>query len=190
MSKERAGLLLWLAGVNLFISAFTFGGGYVVVPMIRKYFVERRNLFTEEELMEMAAARAQSAPGAIAVNLSALAGYRAAGGCGLAVSAIAAVTPPVIILTLISCSYSAFIANAAAAAALRGMQAAAAALIADFVIDLSRSVIRERSPLLTLMMPAVFIASFFLKIGAGIILAACALTALLRIAGRAGRAAA
>ena len=74
MSKERAGLLLWLAGVNLFISAFTFGGGYVVVPMIRKYFVERRNLFTEEELMEMAAG-AQSAPGAIAVNLSALAGY-------------------------------------------------------------------------------------------------------------------
>jgi len=189
MSKERAGLLLWLAGVNLFISAFTFGGGYVVVPMIRKYFVERRNLFTEEELMEMAAG-AQSAPGAIAVNLSALAGYRAAGGCGLAVSAIAAVTPPVIILTLISCSYSAFIANAAAAAALRGMQAGAAALIADFVIDLSRTVIRERSPLLTLMMPAVFIASFFLKIGAGIILAAGALPARLRSVRRAGRAAA
>ena len=189
MSKERAGLLLWLAGVNLFISAFTFGGGYVVVPMIRKYFVERRNLFTEEELMEMAAG-AQSAPGAIAVNLSALAGYRAAGRCGLAVSAAAAVTPPVVILTLISFYYSAFIANAAAAAALRGMQAAAAALIAAFVIDHSRWVIRERSPLLTLMMPAVFIAGFFLKIGAGTILAACALTALLRIARRAGRAAA
>ncbi|MCD8234400.1 MAG: chromate transporter, partial [Cloacibacillus porcorum] len=129
-----------------------------------------------------------SAPGAIAVNLSALAGYRVAGRCGLAVSAVAAVTPPVVILTLISFYYSAF--NAAAAAALRGMQAAAAALIADFVIDLSRSVIRERSPLLTLMMPAVFIAGFFLKIGAGTILAACALTALLRIVRRAGRAAA
>lgn len=65
----------WLAGVNLFISTFTFGGGYVVVPMIRKYYVEKRALFTNDELMEMAAV-AQSSPGAIAINLSVLAGKK------------------------------------------------------------------------------------------------------------------
>ena len=33
--------LAWLFCINLFISAFTFGGGYVVIPMIRKYYVEK-----------------------------------------------------------------------------------------------------------------------------------------------------
>lgn len=40
--KEKIKLCLWLAYINLFISAFTFGGGYVVVPMIRKYYVEKK----------------------------------------------------------------------------------------------------------------------------------------------------
>ena len=46
---------LWLASISLFISTFTFGGGYVVVPMIRKYYVEKKRLFSNDELMEMAA---------------------------------------------------------------------------------------------------------------------------------------
>ena len=41
--RGKIKLWMWLSGINLFISAFTFGGGYVVVPMIRKYFV-----FSEE----------------------------------------------------------------------------------------------------------------------------------------------
>ncbi|NLM86004.1 MAG: chromate transporter [Clostridiales bacterium] len=76
MGKARD--LAWLFFINLFISAFTFGGGYVVVPMIRRYYVDGRKLFTQEELMGMAA-MAQSTPGAIAINLSALAGYKVAG---------------------------------------------------------------------------------------------------------------
>ena len=39
MKKGKKRLYLWLLGIHMFISAFTFGGGYVVVPMIRKYFV-------------------------------------------------------------------------------------------------------------------------------------------------------
>ncbi len=65
MKKFR--LYLWLCYVNLFISAFTFGGGYVVVPMIRKYYVKEKHLFTEDDLMTLAAI-AQSSPGAIAIN--------------------------------------------------------------------------------------------------------------------------
>ena len=79
--------LPWLFGIHFFISAFTFGGGYVVIPMIRRYFVEKKQLFSEEELLEMAAI-AQSSPGAIAVNLSVLSGYRTLGRLGAAVSCI------------------------------------------------------------------------------------------------------
>ena len=60
--KEKWKLYLWLIRVNLFISAFTFGGGYVVVPMVKKYFVYGKGYFDEDELMEIAAI-AQSTPG-------------------------------------------------------------------------------------------------------------------------------
>lgn len=79
--KTSASRLLWLFGTHFYISAFTFGGGYVIIPMIRKAFVGKKNLFDEKELLDMAAV-AQSVPGAIAVNMAVLTGYRTAGRLG------------------------------------------------------------------------------------------------------------
>lgn len=160
--KKRFGLYMWLAGVNLFISSFTFGGGYVVVPMVRKYFV-KKNLFSEDELLEMAAV-SQSAPGAIAINLISLAGYRTAGRMGLAVSCISALIPPLVILGVVSVFYNAVISNALVLAVLRGMQAGAAALIVDFLADMSKSIIKERSLILDMLVIASFFISCFTKI--------------------------
>ena len=83
---------VWLLATNLFISTFTFGGGYIVVPMVRRFFVAKKHYFSEEDLVNMAAV-AQSTPGAIAINLSALAGYKVAGIAGASISCIAAVIP-------------------------------------------------------------------------------------------------
>ena len=175
--KKQIRLWLWLAGVNLLISTFTFGGGYVVVPMVRKYFVESRGMFTEEELLNMAAV-AQSTPGAIAVNLSALAGYRVAGAVGVAISCIAALLPPLIILSVISAGYAAFASNPVVAAVLKGMQSGVAALIVDLIADMAARILQERSLLLTLLVPAAFAANFFLKINVAVILAvSCCLCA-------------
>lgn len=160
--KKRFGLYMWLAGVNLFISSFTFGGGYVVVPMVRKYFV-KKNLFSEDELLEMAAV-SQSAPGAIAINLISLAGYRTAGRMGLAVSCISALIPPLVILGAVSVFYNAVISNALVSAVLRGMQAGAAALIVDFLADMSKSIIKERSLILDMLVIVSFFISCFTKI--------------------------
>lgn len=181
MKKEeikKAGFYLWLAGTNLFISAFTFGGGYVVVPMVRKYFVEKRELFTEDELMEMAAV-AQSSPGAIAVNLVSLAGYRTAGRAGLIISSVCAVLPSFLILSAVSLFYQAVIKNTAVLAVLRGMQAGAAALIVDFIADTAGRMRKERSVLLNLLVVFSFAVSFFTQInvifvllGSGLICAA------------------
>ena len=168
----------WLALINLFISAFTFGGGYVVVPMVRKYFIQKRQLFTEGELLEMAAV-AQSTPGAIAVNLVALAGWRVAGGIGLAISCICAILPPLGILGAISAFYSAFIANQAVAAVLKGMQAGAAALIIDYLVDMTRLLVRERSPLLSFLTVASFLLSFFTQINVIFLLLGSCLICLL-----------
>lgn len=80
--KKGIKTYVWLLATNLFISAFTFGGGYIVVPMVRRFFVAKKHYFSEEDLVNMAAV-AQSTPRAIAINLSALAGYKVAGIAGL-----------------------------------------------------------------------------------------------------------
>ena len=174
MSGEKIKTCLWLFWINLFIGTFTFGGGYIVVPMIDKYYVQKRKLFTPEELLSMAAI-AQSTPGAIAVNLSALAGYRVAGLWGTLASCMGAIVPPLIILSIVASWYEAFSANAAVAAVLRGMQAGVAALIVDIVADMWQMILQKKSRLLKIIVPGAFLATFIFHIDIAVILAVCCL---------------
>lgn len=143
-----------------------------MIPMIRKYFVQKRHFLTEEEVMELAAI-SQSSPGAIAVNLSSLAGYKTAGLPGAVVSCIASVLPALIILSVISAWYESFSQNVLVNAVLKGMEAGAAALIADLILDMVQVIKNEKSRLLTAMVPAAFAASFFLNLNVALILLAC-----------------
>ena len=63
------------------LSAFTLGGGYVIVPLMRKKFVDELHWLEEKEMLDLTAI-AQSSPGALAVNASILIGYRIAGVLG------------------------------------------------------------------------------------------------------------
>ena len=175
--KTSASRLLWLFGTHFYISAFTFGGGYVIIPMIRKAFVGKKNLFDEKELLDMAAV-AQSVPGAIAVNMAVLTGYRTAGRLVAAVSCAASVLPPLLILSLISFGYQAFRDNAVVAAVLHGMQAGVAALILDLLIGMCGTVYREQGRFLFLLAPAVFAATFFFNVPIYILLPAAAALAV------------
>lgn len=167
--KQSMKMYIWLLATNLFISAFTFGGGYIVVPMVRRFFVAKKHCFTEEDLINMAAV-AQSTPGAIAINLSALAGYKVAGIAGASISCIAAVIPPLVILTAVSAFYKIFISNTMIAAVLKGMEAGVAALMVDIIIDMCSLIFKKRSLLLSAMVPLSFIANFILGINVALIL--------------------
>lgn len=184
--KEKWKLYLWLIRVNLFISAFTFGGGYVVVPMVKKYFVYGKGYFDEDELMEIAAI-AQSTPGAIAVNLVSLAGYRVAGTAGLVISAVCAVIPPLVILSVISVCYSAVISNALVAAVLKGMQAGVAALIVDFIVDMTGRILKEKSLLLDGMVFVSFGISFFTDVNVIFVLLGCCAVCMAKVWINAGK---
>ena len=63
---------------TLYLSAFTFGGGYVIVTLMKKKFVDELHWIDEEEMLDLVAI-AQSAPGAIAVNGAIVVGYKLAG---------------------------------------------------------------------------------------------------------------
>lgn len=172
--------ILWLFGINLFISAFTFGGGYVVIPMIRKYYVEKKGYFDEEELMKIAAI-AQSSPGAIAINMSALAGYRVAGKSGLLISCIAAILPPLLILSIVSAIYSLIRDNVIVNAVLKGMEAGVAALIVDLILDMYAMIIKEKQLFFTLMTPVVFVLNYVFNIHVALLIILCALLCALRV---------
>ncbi len=178
--KKGIKMYVWLLATNLFISAFTFGGGYIVVPMVRCFFVAKKHYFSEEDLVNMAAV-AQSTPGAIAINLSALAGYKVAGIVGASISCIAAVIPPLVILTAVSAFYKVFILNTIIVAVLKGMEAGVAALMVDLIIDMCSLILKKKSLLLSAMIPLSFIANFILGINVALILLFCCLLCIFQV---------
>lgn len=162
--KDKLKLCFWLFRTNFFISAFTFGGGYVVIPMIRKYFVEKRHYIKEEELMDLAAI-AQTSPGAIAINLSAVTGFKVLGKMGAIISCVGAVVPPLIIISILSVCYHVIKDNQGVAAVLKGMEAGVAALIVDVVLDMYRVIRKESSKWIICLVPLTFIANVIFGIG-------------------------
>ena len=107
----RKGQRLWtLFSSMLYISAFTFGGGFVIVSLMQKKFVDQLHWLEEEEMLDMTAL-AQASPGAIAVNAAILVGRKVAGGAGMAVAVLGTILPPMVVLSVISLAYQAFASN-------------------------------------------------------------------------------
>lgn len=168
----------YLLYTNLLISAFTFGGGYVVIPMMRKYYVEKKQYLSEDELLE-AAAIAQSVPGAIAVNLAVACAYRIKGKKGALLAMIASVLPAFVILSIISTCYEAFRSNPYITAALRGMEAGVAAIMIDVVLTMMQTIYKEKVWHTTLLIPLAFLAVYVFQIHVAIVLIGSVILSLL-----------
>ena len=87
--KQAKGKYRTLFLSTLQLSACTFGGGFVIIPLMRRKFVEQLHWIDEQEMLDLTAI-AQSSPGAIAVNASILVGYHAAGISGALVTVLGA----------------------------------------------------------------------------------------------------
>ena len=94
--KQKKEVLVKLFLSTLYLSAFTFGGGYVIVTLMKKKFVDEYHWIEEDEMLDLTAI-AQSSPGAIAVNGAIVVGYKLAGLPGVLVSIVATVIPPFVI---------------------------------------------------------------------------------------------
>lgn len=126
----------------LSISAFTFGGGFVIIPLMRKKFVEELGWLTEEDMLDVVAI-SQSSPGAVAMNVAAQLGRRAAGRRGMLCAIIATVLPPFVWISVISLCYDAFRTSPIVDAFLRSMQPAVAAVIFSAALSMLKP-IRQR----------------------------------------------
>ena len=181
--KGRAARLRALFFSTLYISAFTFGGGYVIVTFMKRKFVDELHWIDEQEMLDMTAL-AQSSPGAIAVNAAILVGWRVEGLPGMAVAVLGSILPPMVILSVISFVYQAFATNPYVALVLKGMQAGVAAVILDVVCDLGSDVFKTRSVLLIGLMVAAFVASSVFNVNVILIILAATAFGVLRAAYR------
>lgn len=173
-SRTRAERLRALFLGTLYISAFTFGGGFVIVTFMKRKFVDELHWIDEQKMLDMAAL-AQSSPGAIAVNAAILVGWNVEGPLGMIVAVIGTIIPPMVILSVISFFYAAFATNAYVALVLKGMQAGVAAVILDVVCDLGENVLKTKSVVYIGLMILAFLANSVFDINViAIILAAAA----------------
>ena len=166
MKESRAafrGRLWQLFFGMLSISAVTFGGGFVIVTLMKRKFVDEKHWITEQEMLDMTAL-AQSSPGAIAVNAAILVGWKAAGFAGMLCAVLGTILPPMAILAAISLGYQAFAGNLYVSLALRGMQSGVAAVILDVSLSLGQHVMKDGQKTHLFIMAAAFIATFFLRV--------------------------
>lgn len=177
--KNKREVLIKLFISTLYLSAFTFGGGYVIVTLLKKKFVDEYHWIEESEMLDLVAI-AQSSPGAIAVNGAIVVGYKLAGLSGALVSIIGTILPPFLIITLLSICYNVFQNNYIISKMLEGMQAGVGAVIASVVFEMGCGVIKNRDITSIIIMVTAFITATVLKVNVIFIIIICGMTGAVR----------
>ena len=155
-SKSKVLQKLFLS--TLYLSAFTFGGGYVIVTLMKKKFVDEYHWIEENEMLDLVAI---------------VVGYKLAGMIGVLVSIIGTIIPPFLIISVISVCYQAFRDNFFVSQMLEGMQAGVGAVIASVTYEMGAGVVKEKDPLSLVILVCAFAAACFFKVNVIYIVLVC-----------------
>lgn len=178
-TKENPARMLWqLFKATFLLSAFTFGGGFVIVSLMKKKFVEDLHWLEEDEMLDITAI-AQSSPGPIPINASVILGYRMYGVIGSLVAILGTALPPMVIISVISLFYTQFRSNPIIAIALQVMRAGVAAVIFDVVLNLAKKVVETRRFLYITLMATAFVGKVLLGVDAMVVILCCLVVGLL-----------
>lgn len=118
------------------IGAFTIGGGYAMIPIIRDELV-KRGWLTDEELPDIIAL-AQSAPGVLAVNMSIFAGYKMRGTKGSIAATLGSILPSFLTILLIAMLFAGYKDNPVVVRIFKGIRPVVVSLIIVPMIDMAR----------------------------------------------------
>lgn len=164
---------LWILFKSMFLlSACTFGGGFVIVSLMKKKFVEELKWLEEDEMLDITAIT-QSSPGPLPVNASVIIGYRMQGIPGSLAAVLGTILPPMFVISLICVFYTEFRQNLYIAAALQVMRAGVAAVILDVTWNLAKNVWNSHSVFYTSLMALSFRGAYFFGVSAMIIILIC-----------------
>ena len=164
---------LWILFKSMFLlSACTFGGGFVIVSLMKKKFVEELKWLEEDEMLDITAIT-QSSPGPLPVNASVIIGYRMQDIPGSLAAVLGTILPPMFVISLICVFYTEFRQNLYIAAALQVMRAGVAAVILDVTWNLAKNVWNSHSVFYTSLMALSFCGAYFFGVSAMIIILIC-----------------
>jgi len=119
------------------IGAFTLGGGYAMLPLIRKEVVEKKQWISTADFLDMIAI-AQSLPGVLAVNISILVGHKLKGNAGSIVATLGSILPAFVIMLLIAMFFRHFDENEYVVKIFNAIRPAVVALIAVPVFTMAK----------------------------------------------------
>lgn len=175
MKNQADTKTLWKLFTSMFVlSSCTFGGGFVIVSLMKKKFVDEKHWLDEDEMLDITAIT-QSAPGPLPVNASVIIGYRMAGILGSVIAVLGTILPPMIIISLISLCYEQFRTNMVIATALQVTRAGVAAVIIDVTLNLAGNVMKTRRAMYIAMMAVCFIAVTVFGVSAMVVILTCLL---------------
>ena len=149
--------------VFLKIGAFTFGGGYAMIPFIEKEIVEKNEWIKSEDIVDIFAI-IQSVPGVIAVNSSTFVGYRVAGIAGALAATLGVILPSFVVISVIALFLYDFKNYPYITEAFNGIRAGVTALMVSVVIKLGKSSVKGTIPLIIAI--AAFLSLTFFGAGA------------------------
>lgn len=158
------------------IGAFTFGGGYAMIPLIQREIVEKKHWISDEEILDIVAI-AESTPGPIAINSATFVGYRAGGFAGAFFATFGVVLPSFLIILAISFVLRQFQELKPVQYAFQGIRAGVLALIIRAMVSMYRQCPRDLWAYL--LMGAAFVCVALLQINAMLVIAGCAAAGLI-----------
>ena len=170
LSKKQ--ILKKLFFSTLYLSTFTFGGGYVIVSLMKNKFVDELHWIDETEMMDLISI-AQSSPGAVAVNGAIVVGYKLCGLAGAGLAILSTIIPPFVINSVISGFYTLFQSNPVIQSLLTGMRAGVGAVIVSVVWDMGFGVVKGKQFLPIVIIISAFIANYYFKINIIFIIFIC-----------------
>lgn len=178
--ENKAELRRKLFFSTLYLSAFTFGGGYVIITLLKNKFVDQYHWIDEKEMLDLVAI-AQSSPGVMAVNGAIVVGFKLDGLIGVLISILGTVLPPFVIISIVSYFYEAFQSNLIVSLMLDGMQSGVAAVIAAVVVDMALGIAKEKSMLNNIVMIIAFISTFVFNINVAWVVLTCIFIGIIRM---------
>ncbi len=124
------------------IGAFTFGGGYAMIPIFEREFVTKRGWMTDEDMLNFVAI-SQSTPGVIAVNMATFIGYRRCKFLGSLFATLGVIIPSIIVITVIAACLSSFSKYVYVQKALAGINIAVAVILVNAVFTMAKKSIGD-----------------------------------------------
>lgn len=136
--------------VFLKLGAFTFGGGYAMISLLREAVVEKKKWLSDDEMVEVIGI-AESTPGPIAINMATFVGYQQAGVLGSMVATLGVVLPSLVIIYAISLFFEQFLQNQFVKYAFYGIKIAVSILILNAAFEMIKKIEKKVLPILILV---------------------------------------